>query len=100
MSLHGLHALSPELRVFSPTLLHMFSMVVARFLPGSVAMRYVLPVLEITSRFHMMARNRRREKGEHLVTVQGQHGFVTARRIYSNRLTVGSMRQRWAESDV
>ena len=38
-------------------------MAVARSSPGGVATRHVLPVLWMTSCSHVMARNRRREKG-------------------------------------
>jgi len=36
---------------------------VARFSSDGVTIRYVLPVFWMTSRLHIMARNKRREKG-------------------------------------
>jgi len=42
----------------------MLPMAVARSSSGAVAIRYVLPVLLVTSRLHTMARKRRREKAD------------------------------------
>jgi len=45
---------------------------------GSVAICYVLPVLRLTSRMHIMARNGRREKSVHLRWLaRWQHGYDT-----------------------
>jgi len=57
----------------------MLPMAVAWSSSGDVAICHVMPVLWVTSRWHIMARNRRCEKGIHSkVTQQGQHRFDAA----------------------
>ena len=46
----------------SPNFLSMLPMAIAVSFPGGAAIRYVLPVLWMTSCMHIMARDRRREK--------------------------------------
>jgi len=53
-------SISPELHVRSSPILRTLHMSVARSSSGGVAIRYVLPVLWMTSCLYIMARNRRR----------------------------------------
>jgi len=56
---------------------------------GCVAIRYILPVLWMTSCLQIMAKNRQREKLNSLLKMsrQGQHGFHIG--VYTKRSTGG-----------
>ena len=77
--------LSVHLRNYTTDLrhfLHTLPMAVARSYPGGVVIRYAFPVLCMTSRLHITAENRRRNKGVYSKWHdRGQHGFDTVVKV-------------------